>query len=189
MPMSTPDGTTAAVTLRDLGGTADTGPDQARTVEATITIDPPEVADDAEWLTVTAWQGAEWQDQDVVLDRLERVDERTWRTTEPIPVSGSWKAIIRLHHGRTLAAAPIYLPEDEAIPAPEVPAEQSFTREFVADKDLLQREQTGGSAWLEWAAYLTVLAIGVAWVGSVAWGLGRLQRMRPAPRTRSMAAA
>ena len=173
LPMSAPSGTTAEVVLRDI----ESGP--ARTVEATITVDPAADADGAEWFTVTAWQGAEWEDTDVVIDRLERVDERTWRTTEPIPVHGKWKAIVRLHHGSTLAAMPIFLPEDEAIPADEVAAEATFTRAFVADKDLLQREQTGGSPWLEWSAYLTILAIAVAWVGSVAWGLGRLQHMRP----------
>ena len=172
LPMSAPSGTTADVTLRDI----DSGP--SRTVEATITVDPAEVADGAEWFTVTAWQGAEWQDRDIVLDRLERVDERTWRTTEPIPVHGNWKAIVRLHHGRTLAALPIYMPQDEAIPAEEVPAEERFTRAFVPDKALLQREQTGGAAWLEWTAYLTILVIATVWVGSVAWGLGRVQHMR-----------
>ena len=176
LPMSAPSGTTAEVTLRDF----DRGPD--RTVEATITVDPAEVADGAEWFTVTAWQGAEWKDRDVVIDHLERVDERTWRTTEPIPVHGNWKAIVRLHHGSTLAAMPIFMPEDEAIPAEEVRAYATFTRAFVSDKELLQREQTGGSLWLEWAAYLTILAIAVAWVASIAWGLGRLQHMRPQSR-------
>jgi hypothetical protein len=171
LPMASPDGVVADVTLRDV----DPGPD--RTVEATIAIEPADVADGAEWLTVTAWQGAEWQDQAVVIDHLERVDEGTWRTTEPIPVHGKWKAIVRLHAGRTLAAMPIFMPEDQAIPAEEVPADSAFSRDFVSDKELLQREQTGGAAWLEWTAYLTILAIAVAWVASIVWGLGRLQHM------------
>ena len=177
LPTSAPESTSAQVQLRDLT------PAPERTVEATITVDPRTAADDAEWLTVTSWQGAEWNDQDVVIDHLERIDDSTWRTTEPIPVHGNWKAIVRLHHGSTLAALPIFMPEDEAIPADEVPATETFVRQFVSDKELLQREQTGGSAWLEWTAYLTILAIAVAWIGSMAWGLSRLEAAGSRART------
>jgi hypothetical protein len=107
---------------------------------------------------------------------LERVDgsEGVWRTTEPVPVSGDWKAILRLHDGRTLAALPVYLPEDEAIPAEEVPAPATFVREFVSDKELLQREFTGGPLWLELVAYLGLAGIAAGWIWLVSWGLGRL---------------
>ena len=36
---------------------------------------------------------------------------------------------------------PVFLPEDTAIPIEEVPAEAQFTRDFVRDKENLQREQ------------------------------------------------
>ena len=78
---------------------------------------PADGADDAEWLTATAWQGG-----GLVVDRLERVAPGVYRTTEPIPVNGDWKTMIRLHRGNALTALPVYLPEDPAIPVEGVPA-------------------------------------------------------------------
>jgi len=176
LPMSGPNGVRATVELRDLS------PAPERTVEATITVEPAAAADGAEWFTVTAWQGAGDGDGGLVIDGLRRTGPRTWETTEPIPVSGEWKANLRLQSGRTLAALPIYLPEDRAIPAEEVPAEARFTRAFVTDKELLQREQTGGEPWLEWTAYLTIVGIFALWVASIAWGLGRLSGREPGRR-------
>ena len=62
--------------------------------------------------------------------------------------------------GDALVAVPIYLPRDRAIPAPEVPAPASFTREFRPRPRDLQRERKEGvSGALTAGAYLTVLAI------------------------------
>jgi hypothetical protein len=70
-------------------------------------------------------------------------------------------------------------PSDAAIPAPEVPADASFTRTFVADKAILQREFTGGPGWLTGLAYAVLAAIAAGWVCLVAWGLGRFLGARP----------
>ena len=146
-----------------------------RTVMATVTLDPEDAAADAEWLTATAWQG-----DGLVVDRLAQVGPGTYRTTEPIPVHGNWKAMVRLHDGRSLTAIPIFLPEDAAIPAPEVPAETSFTRDFVSDHTVLQREQkTGVAGWLAPVAYGTVVAIALALLALLAWGLHRLAAAAP----------
>ena len=99
------------MTLRNAGS------DAGREVEATVKLRPRTLADDAHWLQVTAWQG-----DGLVVNRLEEVRPGTYRTTEPIPVNSEWKAILRLHEGRSIGGVPIYLPEDSAIPAPKVPA-------------------------------------------------------------------
>ena len=156
-------GVSAHVALTD----SKTGPD--RTVNADVTLTPKDAADDAEWLTATAWQGGGF-----VVDRLERVGEGHYRTTQPIPVHGDWKALIRMHVGNSLTAAPIYMPEDSAIPAPEVPAPARFTREFVPDHKLLQREQKVAAPALTVAAYSLVAAIALALLALIAWGLHRL---------------
>jgi hypothetical protein len=75
-----------------------------------------------------------------------------------------------------LGAVPIYLPEDEAIPAPEVPARDHLTRGFVADHDILQREQKSTAAALPAIANGIVLAIALALLTMLAWGLHRLAR-------------
>lgn len=116
-----------------------------------------------------------------------------YRTTEPIPVHGSWKSNLRLHQGASLVSVPIYLPRDRAIPAPAVPAREVFTRSFVPDIELLQRERRDdASSFLAAAAYLTVLALALALDFLIAWSLLRLDRGGPpAPsqrRTRSRVA-
>ena len=156
--------TTVAVTTRDLAGGAE------RTIAATVRFDPPDAADDAEWLTVTAWQG-----DGLVVDRLDRLREGVYRTTEPIPVHGNWKSMIRLQRGNAIDAAPIFLPDDPAIPAPEVPAPTSFTRELIPDSQVLQREQkTDVAGPLTAAAYAVVAAVALALLALLAWGLHRL---------------
>jgi hypothetical protein len=153
----------AQVTLTDVS------PAPNRTVSARIVLTPAGAAKDAGWLTVTAWQGGGF-----VLDRLHRVGDGVYRTTKPIPVHGNWKALLRLHRGDSLEALPIYLPRDTAIPAPETPAQSRFTRSFVSDKKVLQREAKETSPWLAAGAYTTVLAIALVLFGGMAWGLRRL---------------
>jgi hypothetical protein len=158
-------GQSARVTLTDVH------PGPARTVSARVTLDPPNAANDARWLTATAWQGG-----GLVVNRLERVGPGIYRTTTPIPVHGKWKAMLRLHTGNSLEAIPIYLPRDAAIPAAEVPAPRAFTRTFVPDRRILQREAKTNSAWISVLAYLTVLAIALGLLAVLAWGLRRLAR-------------
>ncbi len=167
------EGVRAAVVLHDVSGGS-----RQREVSATVRLAPRDAAEDARWFDVTAWQGG-----GLVVDPLERVGPGAYRTTEPIPVGGNWKTMIRLHSGSSLTAAPIFLPLDAAIPAPEVPARASFTRPFVDETQLLQREKTGGSPALVAVAYATVASIALALLALLAWSLHRLAfppRPRPA---------
>jgi hypothetical protein len=183
-------GVTARVQLHAVPGGA---------AEGTVTVDPPSAADDAKWMTTTAWQGG-----GLVVDRLERVRRGVYRTNQPIPVHGSWKAEFRLHKGRSLLGVPVYLPEDPAIPAKGVPARPAFERAFVRDKDILQREAKTGAAALTVVAYGVVLLITLSILGLIAWALvrlatvidadeasrtGRDRRFRHAPAARKPVAA
>jgi hypothetical protein len=139
---------------------------------ATVRVDPAAITDDAAWVTVTAWQGG-----GLHVDRLERTGDGTFRTTKPIPVDGDWKAMLRVHDGRSLAAMPIRLPEDRAIPAPAINVEQQFTRPLGDEVQLMQRERKQDVAgWLWAAAGLTVLAIYVLFLAANAWAVGRFGR-------------
>jgi hypothetical protein len=166
LPMSTTGPERAQVALKDIQS------GKERTVAATIKLDPPDSVDDPEFINVTAWQGG-----GRVLDPLEQVGDGVYRTTEPIPVDGGWKATLRIQQGDALVSMPLFMPEDEAIPAKEVPAKASFTRSFVADHDVLQRERKEGvSGALTLLAYLTVLAIAVGLIALIAWSLLRVDR-------------
>jgi hypothetical protein len=170
MPMNAGDQASATVALQNVT------PGPNRTVNATIQITPASAARKAEWLTLTAWQGGGLQ-----VDRLKKIGPATWRTTQPVPVYGKWKAMLRLENGRAVRAVPVYLPEDSAIPAKEVPATVHFTRPFVRDKKILQREAVGGSTWLATPAYLLLLAIATVWLITLGWGLQRLERTAAEP--------
>jgi hypothetical protein len=169
----------ATIALRDV----QPGPD--RTVAADIRIDPPgAVGDDPEFLNVTAWQGG-----GSVLDPLERTGPGTYRTTEPIPVYGGWKATLRLQQGSSLVAVPIFQPLDRAIPAPETPASARFTRGFMPDIAVLQRERKLDVApALSTVAYLTVLAIALSLFALIAWSLLRMDAGGPGRRAKSRTA-
>ena len=63
-----------------------------------------------------------------------------------------------------------------------MPARESFTREFVADRELLQREvKDDVPGWLWSAASGTVLALYIVFLATLAWGVGRVARRGPQP--------
>jgi hypothetical protein len=147
-----------------------------RWVTATVRIKPEHAAAGAKWFHALAWQGLEWRRGSSVLSELEPVRAGVYRTAKPVPVHGNWKTLIRLHSDDWIAALPVYLPSDPAIPAPEVPAEASFERRFVPDKQLLQREAVGGTPALWATASLILLAIAAVWIWALAWALARIDR-------------
>src|SRR5215211_277024 len=166
LPMSTSGPERAQVALKDIQS------GKERTVAAAIKVDPRDSTPDPEFMNVTAWQGG-----GRVVDPLEKVGEGVYRTTKPIPVYGGWKATLRIQQGDALVSMPLFMPRDEAIPAKEVPAKPSFTRSFVADHEVLQRERKEGvSGALTLIAYLTVLAIALALIALIAWSLLRVDR-------------
>ena len=141
-------------------------------VNATVKFDPPSAADKAQWVQTTAWQGGGLR-----VDQLKKVREGIYRTNEPLPVTGDWKSLVRLHRGRELAGIPVYLPADPAIPAKGVPARPSFERPMVDETKVLQRElKDDVPGWLWGAASLIVLVISLSFVLALGWGTSRLAR-------------
>jgi hypothetical protein len=173
LPTKVPDAM-AQVSLADVTRGGD------RTVAATVRFRPADLAENADWVTATAWQGGD----KLIVDKLRKVGGGVYRTTEPIPVTGSWKSVIRVHRGSEMSSIPIYLPEDKAIPAAGVPALAEFTRTMTGDHDLLQRERKDDvPGWLFAAAGALVLAFWLVLIAAFSWGLGRIARLgaRPEP--------
>ena len=126
------------------------------------------------WVQITAWQGG---GPGVVTDRLERTGDNTWRSTKPVPIGGNWKTLLRVQDGRMLTAVPIYLPADEALDAEELPTEASFTRDFIPEIDILQRERNDDHpAWLWGAANLVVLLCSLGIVMGIGVSANRIGR-------------
>jgi hypothetical protein len=145
--------------------------DDPRTANISVQLDPADFVDDPSWVQITSWQG-----DGLVVNALERTGEGAYRTTEPIPVNGTWKALLRIHDGRTLTAMPIYLPEDQALGEDEIPAEDGMTRSAIPEIEILQRElkDSGGGMWT--VANLVVLVCTLALIAAISWGVGRYSR-------------
>jgi len=148
-------------------------------VHVTLHMHPVDAARNAQWFNVTAWQGARTGNGGLVIKDLHETSPGVYQTDGTVPVFGEWKALVRLHKGRSLMALPIYLPADPAIPAAQVPPWPNVTRPFVREKGILQRESVGGSQWLQRPAYAVLGALALVWVGSLGWGLRRLERAVP----------
>jgi hypothetical protein len=172
-----PQNVTATIRLTDAPGSA---PGQ-RMVDADVQINPPNfVSDDPNWVSILGWQGGIANQRGQLVDNLEKVGPGHYRTTEPVPASGTWKTLLRLHDGRTLAAVPVYLAADPGIGAAEVPADASFTRPFVAEITILQRERNPDTPMVMWAiGGLVVLFCTLVLIGGLSWGAGRINRSEP----------
>lgn len=151
------------------------GPD-GREVQAEFRFSEPPVDGEEAWLTVTAWQGGRGS-AGLHVQPLEEVSPTLWRTTEPVPVDGTWKTMVRVHDGRSLRAMPIYLPEDAALGEPEVPVADGSVRAFGEEKLILQRElKDDVPGWLWTVAGLVVLLCSLVLVIGLGWGVHRYAR-------------
>ncbi|WP_330234032.1 hypothetical protein OHA40_04065 [Nocardia sp. NBC_00508] len=169
----------ATVTLRD--AESDSG---RRMVLADVRLEPTDlVGSDPEWIQILAWQGGiggESPGRGLVVDQLQRVGAGHYVSTKPVPAHGTWKTVLRLQDGRVLTALPIFMAADPGIGAEEVPALTSFTRPFIAEITVLQRERSfDHPSWLFAAASLVVLVCSLVLVGALSWGAARINDRYP----------
>ncbi len=168
----------AAITLTELPSK----PGQ-RMVSADVQLTPANtVGPQPDWLTVLSWQGRMENQRGLVIDRLEKLGPGHYRTTQPVPVWGSWKTLLRIQDGYTMTAVPIYEPADDAIPAAEVPALSSIDRPFVHEITILQRERDQNApGWLYNAGSLVVLVLTLMVIAGLTWGAGRINNALSEP--------
>ncbi|TDP31968.1 hypothetical protein DFR75_107193 [Nocardia ignorata] len=150
-----------------------------RMVTADIRLSPTDlIGDDPEWLEILAWQGGTGDDSPghgLVVDKLRRVADDHFVSTRPVPVHGTWKTVLRLQDGRMQSALPLFMPLDPGTGAAEVAAPASFTRPFVEEISVLQRERSfDHPSWLIGLAGLVVLACSLALIAAMAWGAARV---------------
>ncbi len=172
--VNVPENASATVQLRDAAAVTD-----GRMVNADITLAPKDlVGADPEWVQILAWQGgigSSSPGRGLVIDQLRRVGEGHYVSTKPVPAYGTWKTILRVHDGRMLTALPIYMPHDPGIDAAEVPALDQFTRPFVPEITVLQRERSfDRPSWLINVASLVVLVCSLILIWGLSWGAARI---------------
>lgn len=152
-----------------------------RQVTADVRINPPDIlSENPNWVALMAWQGKLANDRGQIVDNLAKIGAGHYVSTKPIPVAGEWKTLLRVHDGKTFTAVPIYLAGDPGIGAEEIPAEAQFTRPFVAEITILQRERSPDipqSLWL--IGCLIVLACTLAMIAGITWGGGRINNSEP----------
>ena len=170
-----PSGVRAEIALTDVAS-----PGPVRTAQAVVRINPAAAVDQPSWLTITSWQGG-----GLYVNHLVPVGDGSYRTTKPVPLSGDWKALVRLHDGRTLTAVPIYLPADAVLGEPEIPALGNVTRDAINEKQLMQRELKEGVPDSLWGtASAVVLVCALTLVLALGWGVSRVSRAsQPAARS------
>jgi hypothetical protein len=166
--------TTAGPPIRAAVALEQTRPAPDREVVATVRLDPARAADDAKWFHAMAWQGG--GSRLVPLREIGAGGDGLYRTTEPVPVHGEWKAMIRLHTGSSILALPLYMPDDPAIPARGIPAPAHFDRAFQVDHEVLRREERGAASWLTGAAYGALAVIALAWLAAIGAAVTRFER-------------
>jgi len=138
----------------------DVQPAGSNLVSLTVRVDPPDAARNARWFQAIAWQGG-----GLKVVGLHAVAPGTYAADGPLPVGGKWKTMLRLHTGAVLMSAPVFLPADPEIGAPEIPAE-SRTIAFGGEQQYLMREVKPGPNTVMVLAYVIVGLVALAWAGA-----------------------
>jgi NAD(P)-dependent dehydrogenase (short-subunit alcohol dehydrogenase family) len=144
--------------------------------DVAVTVDKPDVVRDANWFEVFAWQGGA-----LVRSPLHEVAPGEWHTETPVPVGGSWKTMVRLAKGSTMAAAPVAFPADPEIGAAAIPLVPERSAPLARDTRLLMREAHAGATWPAAVAYGTLGLIASVWVTVLVVGMRSKRLRRKAP--------
>jgi hypothetical protein len=134
-----------------------------------VELVPPDAARDASAFGLVAWQGG-----GRVLAELAEVAPGRYESSQPVPVSGSWKSMVGLQRGDQVMAAPLYLPADPEIGASAVPAVAERRVDFVRNTEILLREAHDGPAWPAVVAFGGLAAMMAVWLGLFALCAARL---------------
>lgn len=146
-----------------------------RVGDLTVRLSDPTIAERANWFYALGWQGG-----GRYLNDLVQQPDGSWKTTQPVPLQGRWKTMIRVHKGRDMMTAAIRFPEDKALGFAGFRADPQFTRAFMPDTTLLQIERKGDVPKWAWTvatiAVLSTNLLMVVLMGMVTFRLGRIRR-------------
>ncbi len=125
-----------------------------------VELHPADAAKSATAFGVVAWQGG-----GRVSAELREVGPGRYVSSRPLPVTGRWKTMVGLQRQDEVMAAPVYMPADPEIGAPEVPAVPERREPFARNTTWLLREVTEGeSSFAANAAYTGVAVVLLTWI-------------------------
>ena len=125
-----------------------------------VELSPPDAAESATAFGIVSWQGG-----GRVSASLEEVAPGRYRSSRPVPITGSWKSMVGLQRGDEVMAAPIYLPADPEYGDPEIPAVAERRTPFVRNTTILLRETKSGPATTAIVAYSVLGTVVAVWLG------------------------
>jgi hypothetical protein len=164
VPRSADPGVSATVSLERVATGAEP------TAYVTVKLQPADAAEGARWFEAMAWQGGGF-----VTHGMVKVANGTYRSTDPLPMYGTWKSMIRLHQGqRDLVSMWVYAPEDREIEKPAIQVSDGQTVEFVDEQQVLRREErTDVPRWMWNGGYALLGVVGLLEIAGIAWLIGR----------------
>jgi hypothetical protein len=133
-----------------------------------VDLHPADAARGAVAFGVASWQGG-----GRFLAGLEEVGPGSYVSDRPMPVSGDWKTTVGLFRGSEVMAAPVYLPADPEIGAPEVPALPERQTSFVRNTTILLREVKPGPLGPAVMAYTAVGVVTLVWIALFALAVAK----------------
>jgi len=145
---------TATIRLEQIGSMANVD----------VTLEPADAARTATAFALSSWQGGATVSAD-----LKQVSVGRYVSSRPVPVTGTWKTMVSLQRGDEVMAAPVYLPADPEIGAPEVPALPERTERFVRNTTILLREVRGGPPGAAVAAYSGLAVVAAIYIALIAF--------------------
>lgn len=124
-------------------GNGDTG-------TVSVSLKPANAANNAVFFGITSWQGGNTRR---ILLKETTPTSGLYSETEPVAIVGKAKSLVILIKGNLNMAAPVYMPIDPTIHAPEIPALPVRTIAFSRNTTYLLREEHGGPAWPKQLGY------------------------------------
>lgn len=137
-----------------------------------VFLTPTNAADEARFFQAGAWQGG-----GIELANMKEAEPGHWVSEDRVPVSGKWKALLRLHRGGEMMTVPIYLPGDPEINKPEISA-VNRTMPFQSEAKYLLREQHGGNGLFKNGIYALLVGVMVLWISAFAFAVAKIAPKR-----------
>jgi len=137
-----------------------------------VDLTPADAGADARWFQTMSWQGG-----GLAIAEMAEVGPGQYLSDKAIPVTGRGKALVRLHRGGEMMAAPVYFPADPEIGEPEIPAE-ARTVPMTGERELLLRETTDGGGLIAPVVYGLFVAVLVGWAAAFVLAARRLSAPR-----------
>jgi hypothetical protein len=138
-----------------------------------VRLTPPDAADHARFFQAGAWQGG-----GLDLADMKQASPGHYVSEHRIPVTGHWKALLRLHRGGEMMAIPLHLQGDPQLHKPELRAVDR-TMAFQPEPRYLLREQHGGNNLFKNSVYTLLAGVVVLWIAAFSVAVGKIAPKTP----------